>query len=145
MVMNRDGGRAYRLFDLVSKSGRPIINVLQEKHPASHVPSEEDFNAHPGIPDCLNWMLVYCFEECVAKAAACLSSGAGPCGVKVDMLKNWLLCHGVQSEHLYEVMASRVDWLSTSLPPYAAYHTVNTVHIVALDKSPGVCPLGIGK
>jgi hypothetical protein len=49
-VTNRDGGRAYCLFDLDSKSGRPIIDVLQEKHPKFCVPSDEDFDEHPGAP-----------------------------------------------------------------------------------------------
>ena len=77
MVMNRGTGGAYQLFDLDSKSGRPIIEVLREKHPASRVPSEEDFDAHVGAPDCLESMPVYCFKECVAKAAARLSGSAG--------------------------------------------------------------------
>jgi hypothetical protein len=98
MVTNRGTGGAYRPFDLDSKSGRPVIEVLREseKHPASRVPSEEDFDAHIGAPDCLDSMPVYCFEECVAKAAARLSGSAGPCGVDAEMLNNWLLRHGVQ-------------------------------------------------
>jgi len=88
MVTNRGTGGAYRPFNLDSKSGCPIIEVLREKHPASRVPS------HVRAPDCLDSMPVYCFEECVAKAAACLSGSAGPCGVDAEMLKNWLLRHG---------------------------------------------------
>jgi hypothetical protein len=61
------------------------------------------------------------------------------------MLKNWLLCHGVQSEGLCKVMTMWVDWLSNSSPPYAAYRAVNTVCTIALNKTPGVCLLGIGK
>ena len=76
MVTNRGTGGAYRPFDLDSKSGRPIIDVLSEKHTASRVPSDEDFDAHVGAPNCLDLMPVYCFEECVAKAAAHLSGSA---------------------------------------------------------------------
>jgi len=82
-------------------------------------------------------MPVYCFEECVAKAAARLSGIAGPCGVDVEMLKNWLLRHGDHSGRLRDAMATWVDWLSNGLPSYAAYRAVNTVRTVALDKSPG--------
>jgi hypothetical protein len=145
MVTNRDGGGAYRPYDRDSKSGRPVIDVLREKHPAARVPSEEDFDEHPDAPDCLESMPVYCFEECVAKAAARLSGGAGPCGVEATMLKSWLLRYGVQSERLREVMAMWVDWMSNGSPPYAAYRAVNTVRTVALDKTPGVWPLGIGE
>ncbi len=143
MVTDRDGGGTYRPYDLDSKLGRPVIEVLWEKHPAAHVPSEEDFDVHPGAPDCLDLMPVYCFEECVAKAAARLSGGAGPCGVELIMLKSWLLRYGVQSKRLWEVMATWVDWLSNGSPPYAAYRAVNTVCTVALNKTPGVRPLGI--
>ncbi len=137
-VTNRDGGRAYCPFDLDSKSGRPIIDVIQEKHPKSRVPSDEDFDEYPGAPDCLESMPIYCFEECVAKAAACLSSGTGPCGVDAIMLKNWLLHCGIQSERLCDGMAMWVDWLSNGFLPYAAYCAVNMVRTVALNKTPGV-------
>jgi hypothetical protein len=90
-------------------------------------------------------MPVYCFEECVAKAAAHLSSGMGTCGVESIMLKSWLLRYGVQSECLWEVMVKWVDWLSNGSPPYAAYRAVNKEHTVALNKTPGVWPLGIGE
>ena len=109
------------------------------------MPSEEDFDDHPGSPNCLKLMPVYCFKECVAKAASHLSGSAGPCGVEADMLKNWLLWHGAQSERLCEVMATWVNWLSNGSLPYAVYHAVNTVCTVALDKTPGVRPLGVGK
>ena len=145
MVTNRGTGGSYRPWDLDSKSGHPVIEVLREKHPASRVPSEEDFDAHAGAPDCLDSMPVYCFEECVAKAAARLSGSAGPCGVDAEMLKNWLLRHGDHSGRLRDAMATWVDWLSNGSPPYAAYRAVNTVRTVALDKSPGVRPLGIGE
>jgi hypothetical protein len=73
--------------------------VLREKHPASRVPSEGDFDAHVGAPDCLESMPVYCFEEC------------GPCGVDAEMLKNWLLRHGDHSGRLRDAMATWVDCL----------------------------------
>ncbi len=58
MVTDRDGGGAYHLYDLDLKSGHPVIDVLWEKHPAARVPSEEDFDVHPGAPDCLDLMPV---------------------------------------------------------------------------------------
>ncbi|KAL3812075.1 hypothetical protein ACHAXA_002879 [Cyclostephanos tholiformis] len=133
MVTDRGAGGPYRPNDLDSKSGRPVIDVLRDKHPACVVPSEEDFDAYHDADDLLDTMPVYCFED------------AGPCGVEAEMLKRWLLCHGAHSERLRGVMADWVVWLSNGLPPYAAYRAVNTVWTVALDKCPGVRPLGVGK
>ncbi|KAL3809437.1 hypothetical protein ACHAXA_004006 [Cyclostephanos tholiformis] len=55
------------------------------------MPSERDFDTYPDAADLLDTMPVYCYKECVAKAAACLTGGAGPCGVEAEMLKHWLL------------------------------------------------------
>ena len=109
------------------------------------MPSEEAFDAYPDAADLLDTMPVYCYEECVAKATARLSGGPRPCGVEAETLKHWLLRYGAHSEKLREAMAEWVDWLSNGLPPYAAYRAVNTVRSVALDKCPGVRPLGVGE
>jgi hypothetical protein len=131
--------------DLDSKSGCAIIDVLSEKHPDCRVPAEEAFDAYPDATDLLDTMPVHCYEECVAKAAAHLSGGARPCGVEAEMLKHWLLRYGAHSEKLHEAMAEWVDWLSNGSPPYAAYHAVNTVRTVTLEKCLGVQPLGVGE
>ncbi len=122
-----------------------MIDVLREKHPEGSVPSEEDFNKHPGGQDCLESPPIHCYEENVAKAAGRLSGSAGPCGVDGAMLKNWMLWHGAQSELLWEEIAQWVCWLSNGSSPYAAYHALNTVHELAADKQPGVRPLGCGE
>ncbi len=42
-------------------------------------------------------------------------------------------------------MATWVNWLNNGSPPYVAYWAVNMVCAVALDKSPGILPLGVGE
>jgi hypothetical protein len=64
------------------------INVLCEKHLDCRVLSEEDFDAYPDAANLLDTMPVYCYKECIAKAAARLSGGAGPCGVEAKTLKH---------------------------------------------------------
>ncbi len=145
MATNREARRPYRPHDLDSKSGRPVIEVLKDTHPDCCVPSDKDFDAYPDAANQLDTMPVYCYEECIAKAAARLSGSAGPCGVEAKMLKHWLLRYGAHSEHLWEAMVNWVDWLSNGLPPYAAYRAANTVCAVTLDKSPGIWPLGVGE
>jgi hypothetical protein len=136
MATNRGAGRPYFRHDLDSKSKLPVINVLRDTHSDCRVPSDNDFDAYPNAANLLDTMPVYCYEECIAKAAARLSGCAGGWGVEAEMVKHWLLRHGAHSECLWEAMANWVDWLSNGLPPYAAYRAVNTVHTVALDKKP---------
>jgi hypothetical protein len=103
---HRGAGRPYRPHDLDSKSGCPVIDVLRDTHPECCVPSDKDIDAYPDVANLLDTMPVYCYEECIAKAAACLSGSAGPCGVKAKMLKHWLLPHGAHSECLWEAMVN---------------------------------------
>ena len=37
------------------------------------------------------------------------------------------------------------DWMANSSPPWAAYRALMACHLVALDKRPGVRPVGIGE
>jgi hypothetical protein len=146
MVTDRDPGGLFKPNeDKCSKTGRLVNDVLREKHPEARVPSEDDFNMHPGGQECLESPPIYCYEENVAKVAPKLSGGAGPCGVDGIMLKNWMLRHGAHSENLRAEIAEWVCWLSNGSPPYAAYHALNTVRELAADKRPGVRPLGCGK
>ncbi len=145
MATNRGAGRPYHLHDLDSKSRHSVIDVLRDMHLDCCMPLDEDFDAYPDVANQLDTMPVYCYEECAAKAAARLSGSAGPCGVEAEMLKHWLLRYGAHLECLQGVIATWVDWLSNSSPPYAAYWAVNMVHVVALDKSPGDWPLRVGE
>ena len=60
-------------------------------------------------------------------------------------LRNCLLCFECASEELRVVVASLADWMAISSPPWAAYRTLMACHLVALDKRPGVRPVGIGE
>eukprot|EP00957_Ditylum_brightwellii_P002946 225093-Ditylum_brightwellii.AAC.1 len=42
-------------------------------------------------------------------------------------------------------MVSLADWLANTAPPWAAYRALMACRLVALDKCPGVRPVGIGK
>ena len=60
-------------------------------------------------------------------------------------LCNWLLRFGCASEVLGVVVASLDDWMANSSPPWAAYRALMACRLVALDKRPGVRPVGIGE
>ena len=60
-------------------------------------------------------------------------------------LRNWLLRFGNASEELRVIISRLTDFMDNSSPPWATYCTLMTCRLVALDKRPGVHPLGIGK
>ena len=84
-------------------------------------------------------------EDDVMWVASNLSCAAGDLGAEVMELRNWLLRFRCASEELRVVAASLADWIANSSPSWAAYCTLMACRLVALDKRPGVRPMGIGE
>ena len=60
-------------------------------------------------------------------------------------MQNWLLRFGCASEELRVVVARLADWMDNSSPPWAAYCARMACRLAALDKSPGLRPVGGGE
>ncbi|KAI2490762.1 hypothetical protein MHU86_23809 [Fragilaria crotonensis] len=131
--------------DLCTKSGRPVWQVLQEKHPALRDPTsvgEEDgaFEPYPNLPAPIP---VCVTQDDVEAISPRLAGAAGPGGTDAVDLANWLLRFGLEA--LREEMAAWTNWLANTSPPWAAYRAVMANRLVALDKQPGTRPVGIGE
>jgi hypothetical protein len=130
-----------------TKAGHPVLTILQEKHPELQEPptgggdKTGTFKPYASIPTAV---LVAIMAEVVETVASKLSGAAGPSGVDVVDLQNWVLCFGKESETFREEMAHWANWIAVSNPPWAAYWVLVACWLVALDKSPGTRPVGIG-
>ena len=74
-----------------------------------------------------------------------MSGGAGPGGTDSISLQHWLLRFGAASAELRQVVADVGNWMSNGRPPWAAYRALMSGRLIALDKSPGTRPVGIGE
>ena len=77
--------------------------------------------------------------------ASKLSGAEGALGAEAMELRNWLLRFGYASKEFSVVVARLADWMANSSPPWAAYRALMACCLVALDKRPGVRPVGIGE
>ena len=147
MLTNRNGGGVLGPEDLCTKVHRPVIDVLREKHPDLRIPKldEEEWASFEAYEECLTPIPLDCSSEIVEEVASNLRGGAGPGSVDAIAMSNWLLRHGKYSQMLREELASWTEWLCNSMPPFAAYRALMACRLVALDKQPGVRPLGIGE
>ena len=66
-----------------------------------------------------------------------------PGGNASEALQGWFLKFGEDITVLRTSMKPFVDWLANRSPPWAAYCVFMSVHLIALDKQPGVHPLGV--
>ncbi|KAI2494156.1 hypothetical protein MHU86_20388 [Fragilaria crotonensis] len=146
-LTDRSGGGVRQPDDLCSKAGRPVWQVLQEKHPALRDPTsvgaaDGAFEPYPDLPAPVP---VCTTQDDVEAIASRLSGAAGPGGTDAVDLANWLLRFGRESEAMREEMAAWTNWLANTSPPWAAYRAVMANRLVALDKQPGTRPVGIGE
>jgi hypothetical protein len=100
------------------KTGRPVLEVLQEKHPKMREPNLNDltlkiFKEYPTIPQVVPLDIT---AETVEKVASHLSGAAGPSGTDAVDLSNWLLHHGAESQLLCTELAAMARWLANDHP-----------------------------
>ena len=147
-LTSREGGGVMMPDDDCTKTGRPVIDVLRDKHPGLREPlliGEHNGSFEPMTDE--EWkepIPVGITAEVIEQVATNLSGAAGPDGVDGTDLKNWLLRFGAESEALRIEMATWSEWLTNGHPPWAAYRGLMAGRLVALDKLPGVRPVGIG-
>ena len=71
--------------------------------------------------------------------------GAGGLGgTDAPTLKKWLLKFRQASSNLHSALANLASWMASALVPHAAIRALLSNRLIALDKNPGVRPLGIG-
>jgi hypothetical protein len=123
------------------------MDVLHAKHPhpkqlkSGELPSFPEFPTNP--PPFSNLDIT---EETVAKTATKLSGACGPGGTDGHTLKSWLLYYYRKSSTsiLRLAYARFANWQANHNIPWAAIRALQSIRGLALDKFPGVWPIGIG-
>ena len=130
--------------DIYSKTGRPVMDVPRNKHPAMRKQDlvEPECSYFEDDPDVVPLDIS---EEDVMWVSGKISWAAGPSGTDVMAFKSWLLRFGQELASLKEEMVAWTDWLANVSPPWVAYHAIMAARLVALDKWPVVWPVGIRK
>ena len=146
-LTSSDGGGVLQSDDKCTKTGRPVVDVLQGKHPNLREPSSVGneagvFEPYGSVPTSIP---VDITAQDVESVASRLSGADGPGGTDAVDLRNWLLRFGKESEALREEVALWASWLANGQPPWAAYRALMAARLVALGKQPGVRPVGIGE
>jgi hypothetical protein len=136
--------------DACMKTGRPVLEVLWGTHrpsvrdpaPDLQDPDRGSFVPYGDIPEPVS---VEITGDVIEDVTSRLSGDTGPGGTDATDLKNWFLRFGADSEFLRDSLAGLAKWLANEHPPWAAYSALMACRLVALDKSPGGRPVGIGE
>ena len=131
---DREGGGCLLPDDQCTKTGRPVAEVLREKHPDIRVPPMENpaCAAFKEYDDELKMVPLDFTEENVTWVTSKLSGAAGALGAEAIELRNWLLRFGCASQELRVVVASLAEWMANPPP------------LGRLSRTDGMLPSGAG-
>ena len=117
------------------------MEVLRTKHPEAHPQTADSLDSYLERPPEL--VLVDFTDDKVTDVAEQLSGGVGPGGTDPVSLQHWLLCFGAASGELRLIVTDFTEWMRNGRPPWAAYQSMTSVRLIALDNQPGVRPVGV--
>jgi hypothetical protein len=127
--------------DMEQKTQTSVGEVLLDKHPQMRDPGPAAMKDFDEVPDFIDLDITIEHVENIAKK---MPGPAGLSGFDSSALKNVLLMHGQASQRLRVVIAQLSQWLSNGNPPFAAFRAALENRLIAMDKFPGVRPIGIG-
>ena len=112
------GGGCLILDDHCTKTGRPVAEVLQEKHSDMRVspvenPTCASFEEYEKVPETVPLDFT---EDDVTWVASKISGAAGALGAEAMELGNWLVRFVCASKELRVVVARPTDWMANSPP-----------------------------
>lgn len=119
-----------------------VIESLRSKHPQQQQINAADLHHYDKVPE-LGFVQIAGLE--VATVAKKLHGSAGLGGTDAPTLKMWLTKFKTSSTSLQEAVASFVTWMANQIVPHASIRAFLSNRLIALDKNPGVRPIGIGQ
>ena len=119
-----------------------MLEVLRAKHPEDRTPTAACLTSYTRCPPDLTPVDIT--DDTVTAVAGKLSGGAGPGRTDSVLLQHWLLRFGAASAELRQIVGDFVEWLVNGRPPWTAYRALMSGRLIALDKQPGIRPVGVG-
>ena len=119
-----------------------VLEALKMKHPDSKIPPNSAILKYDTLP---------LFEDVeitgghIQYVASKIQGSAGPGGCDANHWQDALLRYGAHSEHLRDSVASLTRRLSNTIVPWDDIRSLVASRLIALDKQPGVRPIGIGE
>ena len=142
-ITERETGRVLQPGDRCTKTGDRVTEAFQSKHPEDRTPITASLDSYPDRPPDLTKVDIN--NDTVTVVAGRLSEGARPGRTESVSLQHWLLQFGATSGELRLIVGDFVEWLGNGRPPWAAYRALMSGRLIALDKQPGIRPVGVGK
>ncbi|KAF6212999.1 hypothetical protein GE061_010712 [Apolygus lucorum] len=140
-LTERSGGGVLNPYDLQA-DGSTVLDALKKKHPAQFCPDLSTFEIRESLPMLIE---VDVSASHIEKIAHSLKGSAGPSGTNAEQWRSMLLRFGAHSSRLREAVAHLVRTLANGVVEWNQVKAMLARRAVALDKCPGVRPIGVGE
>ena len=142
-ITERGSGRVLSPCDEVGSEGRTVFDVLKEKHP-DPAPFDERV-VEEGDEELPALMDVSVTSGHVERVARALHGGAGPGGINSSHWRSFFLRYGAHSARLRDAVAGLVMMMANRIVEWPWIRAMMSSRLIALDKNPGVRPIGVGE
>lgn len=144
-LLTKDSSKILKTNDEIDDTGKTVGDALKDKHPSPKMPNPDLFTLPEDLPDMPPLLEVDITCNHVEQVARKLHGGGGPTGTTSENWKDFLLRFGEASLHLRKSIAELTMKLNNEYVPWNQIQALMSSRLVALDKCPGVRPIGIGE
>ena len=124
------------------KNGVTVLETLKSKYPAPHKSHLSSRLQVPVLPDFED---VIISSASIEKTTRSLEGSSGASGTDSEHWQTVLLRHGAHSSHLRDEVATLATKMCNQILPWSKVRALVSGTLIALDKCPGVRPIGIGE
>ena len=117
--------------------------MIRAKHPEALTSTAASLTTYTVCPPELTPVDIT--DDTMTAVAGRLSGSARPRGTDSVSLQHWPLQFVAASAELRMIVGNFVKWLGNGRIPWAAYRTLMSSRLIALDKQPGIRPVGVGE
>ena len=142
MTERSSSGRGVLDPTLVVQDDKTVFDLLKEKHPPPSLLNERACLPCDDLPPLIDVDVTGSHVERVARM---IRGGAGPGGSSAIQWQGFLLRYGAHSERLRDSMAELARHLANSIIDWTDIRALMASRLIALDKCPGIRPIGIGE
>ena len=147
LLTDQNNGGLLKLNNIIPSSNQESLTVheiLESKHPQGHPAQLDTIPSTKNVPPAIHLVVFESIDAAVIRSSALRADGAvGPSGIDARGWRRLYTSFQTASNDLCHSLALPAKRLCTVSVDPQGFSPLLACRLVALDKNPGICPIGI--